>query len=345
MIHYSRINFSGALAFACLALGVSAFSEEIPGGKVTGKVFANWHQDYFGQENSAFDLTRAYLGFNYTFDSSISSKFMLDVARLNELTSASFDTASRSVATKKEGRYEAFLKNAYLEWKSLIPTTTLEAGIVNNKLMYLQEKTWGYRYVFKSFMDENKFTSYSDLGLNAVVAPIAGLKINLSLLNGEGFALPQDDNGEYKFGGGVEGVLPIGLSAYVYADYMPFKGKEAQSTYTGFLAYELKGIFRAGGELDYLMNQKGVKDAHLLGTSFYGTYIITPKFELFARYDRLTSEKDWNKNGTDGQTLIGGVQFSPVKGVKFAADYQAFIPAMDGSDTQSKGFLNLEFAY
>lgn len=338
-------QLGGVLAAAFLSLGIPAFADESPSGKINAKVFANWHQDYFGPENSTFDLTRAYFGFSYAFDSSISSKVILDVGRLNELATASFDTTTRSVTTKKESRYEAFLKNAYLEWKGLVPATILEVGVVNNKLMYLQEKTWGYRYIFKSFMDENKFTAYSDLGVNAVVAPIDGLKVNLSLMNGEGFTLPQDENGEYKAGGGLEATLPVGVSAYAFADYMPFKGKEAQSTYTGFLAYEIKSVFRVGGEMDYLMNSRGVKDAHLLGTSFYGTYIITPKYEVFGRYDRLTSEKDWNKKGTDGQAIIAGVQYAPLKGVKVAANYQVFMPSIEDADSQSKVFMNLEFAY
>ena len=38
--------------------------------------------------------------------------------------------------------------------------------MIGNKQFKYQEKVWGYRYVYKTFQDENKFGSSADIGAN-----------------------------------------------------------------------------------------------------------------------------------------------------------------------------------
>lgn len=332
-------------AVAPVAAPAAAVSVE-PSGHVSFKVFADYFVDFTEDvdKGSGFNLSRAYFGYNHAFGSNLGAKMTLDVGRLKELTKATYDTTRKVVVSESDARYEAFLKTAFLEWKNLVPKTSLEFGVIGLRQFSFQEKFWGYRYVFPSFMDTYKFGSSADLGATAIVSPADFLKINLTAVNGEGYNKDQDNYGDFKTAVGVELAGLKGVNAFVYYDYMPIEAKEAQSTIAGMLGYEIKKLGRVGAEYNLQLANKGTKDHDLTGLSFYAAYIAGMGVEIFSRFDMLSSSDDWNVAG-DGQGIIAGVQYSPVKGVKVAGNYQGFTPAADGADVQPKGFVSFEFAY
>lgn len=323
------------------------------GGKVTGKVFANWSWDFTDDstitKRSAIDLTRAYLGYKHTFNETFTADVTLDVERVNEITAVTADTSRPpKLKTTTDARFEAFLKTASLEWKGLIPKTTLQAGLVPLFLFSLQEKFWGYRYIAKSHMDDKGYSSSADLGLTAKVKPIDQLQIDFNVSNGEGFKKAQDIDGIYKTALGIE-VYPIGgLSLFLAGDYMPVvtKGSDSAATITatGFVGYDMKDKFRLGLEYDYQMNQKGFDSLDVSGVSVYGTFVILKGLEVFARYDLAMSRVDWNST-VDGHGIVGGIQYSPIKNVKIAADYQGLLLKKSGTIDKHKAFLHLEFGF
>ena len=325
---------------------MSAPLPEKPKGSVTFKVFAEWYDDFSKgtDKESGFDMTRAYLGYKYDFTEYLSSTVILDAGRSNEIVSAVYDTTARRVNTTTDARYKAFLKIASVKYVELVPRTTLEAGLVGSNQFSTQEKFWGYRYVYKSLMDQNGYGAAADLGakVNVKLSDVLGLSVEA--LNGDGFTKPQDVHGFYKLSGALDLKLPMGLSGYGYYDWSPQRGLEAQSNIAGFLGYEMKEMFRVGAELDYQIANKGVDSNDLTGISAYAAYYVTKQLEVFARFDLLQSKDDWNIAGTDGQTLIGGIQYTPAKGFKLAADYQGFTPAASGTDPQPKFKVNLEFS-
>jgi len=323
---------------------------EKPKGAVSIKVFAEWFYDITDgvDKESGFDLTRAYLGYKHDFADNISANVTLDVGRSNEVISvtAVYDTLTRRVTTTTttDTRYKAFLKTAGLKYQNILPLTTLEAGIVGTNLFSVPEKFWGYRYVYKSFMDQNGYGASADLGAKVSVKAADFLTVNAEVLNGEGFTKPQDARGFYKASGSVDVKLPMGLCVTGYYDYLPLREPlAATSVIAGFVGYEMKDMFRVGAEGDMLMAKNGVDTLNLTGISAYGAYIVNKQIEVFARFDMLSSENDWNV-ATDGQTIVAGVHFSPVKGVKLAADYQGFTSSVSGTDPQPKVKVNLEYS-
>ena len=56
-------------------------------------------------------------------------------------------------------------------------------------------------------------------------------------------------------------------------------------------------------------------DQERTGISAYGSYNLNDGMSLFARYDELSSENDWNLS-KDGTFMIVGVQKQMVKGLK-----------------------------
>ena len=115
--------------------------------------------------------------------------------------------------------------------------------------------------------------------------------------------------------------------------------------------YELEKI-RFGAEFNQLNNGTRYDSAStgkdLDGLSFYSTYTFSPKFEIFGRYDQLSSNtlagatSAWNA-AKDGSQIVAGMQYAPVKGVKFALNYQGFDFDSAAKNTESMVFLNAEF--
>jgi hypothetical protein len=74
------------------------------------------------------------------------------------------------------------------------------------------------------------------------------------------------------------------------------------------------------------------------------------KIKLFARYDKLMSntvkgtEADRNLSD-DGEMYLAGVEYEPVKGIKFAPNFQGWNPAGSGEPFSSSIFLNCEIKF
>ncbi len=313
-------------------------------GKPIVKVFSEWSRDFYGQDGSRLEITRAYFGYQYDWSENYAAKIVFDAARLGELNSGTFDTTTKVLTTKKETRYESFLKNASFEVKQVIPLTCFELGLVGTRLFAIQEKAWGNRYVAKSFMDEKKFSPSADLGINAQVQVHPTTKLYANLVQGEGFAAPQDAGSNYKSGGGIEFDAPMGLVAYAFGDYMPIDNASDQSTLAGFLGYSMAKKFRSGAEYNFQMNHLGVEKQDLTGMSFYSAVQAPFNLEFFGRFDYATSEGNWNA-AADGETYIGGLQYTPISGLRLALDYQAFSSYNTKLDLQHKVALNTEFSY
>ena len=319
-------------------------------GSVYGKVYADWYYNATDDDaitkKSEVELTRVYLGYKYTIDEHFSTDALLDVERADPAKTATFDTSKKTVTLTTDDRYFAFLKLACLTWKDIVPHTALTVGQLGYFAFNVQEGFWGKRYLYKSFMDQQGWEPSADMGATVTITPNDMVKIVAGGVNGDGYKASQDSYGDYKTALGLQ-VNPISdLTLYVYGDWMPVGSTtdNAQTTAAAFAGYKFQDLFKLGVEYDVQMKQKGVVDHNVNGLSVYGMCTIIKPLEVFARYDLAASKDDFNAS-KDGQTVIGGLQYSPVSKVKFAADLQHFIPKPDGMKASDKVYLNCEFDY
>lgn len=177
------------LLFAALAIFpiISLFAQnddEEPKGKINGKVFFNYHLDATKDvpQTSAFELTRAYLGYKYKFDNKFSATVLLDAGK-----------------NSAGSNHTVFIKNAKLDFKA-DNWITLSAGVFGMKQFKDQEKFWGYRYLYKSLADEYKFGTSADLGFMAALKLNNQLTIDILIVNGEGYKELQDTSGNTRLG-------------------------------------------------------------------------------------------------------------------------------------------------
>lgn len=340
------------LLLLLFAVTLNAQTEFKPGGSGIGTVFFNYKYDLTKnvEKTSSFNLERAYLGYKYDFTQNLSGRVIFDIG---------YNDATKS--------FSAFAKNAFIEWSAL-PRLKISLGLIPLKHFELQEKVWGNRYIMKTFTDEYGMGTTADLGVNVELPLNDMLTINAYLVNGEGFKGVQDRFGMHKFGANAT-VKPIeGLSLRVHYDMMgnqyevpvnevDFEVRDTAtiSVFTVFAGYEKKDVFRAGVEYNLMNNGitylKPAEDYKLSGISVFGTYIIDPKWEVFARYDYLTSntlEGDvdpWNyeKVGAyaNGSMVMGGLQYKISKGVNLALNYRTFLNKNSDLTNPSALYLNL----
>ena len=324
-----------AIVFIAAGLFSSSFAQETqsefkPNGKPLGLIFTNFHTaSSDGETTPAFENTRAYLGYEYTFSEKWYAKVVYDVGNPDD-----------------GGGYElsAFLKNAYMEYSSGKFETTF--GMISTTKFKVSEKLWGNRYMLKSYQDEYKFNSSADLGVNFDYQLADFISVDFSVINGEGYKKIQGDD-LLRPGVGTT-IEPLeGLLARVFVDTY---GKDVkQQSLATLLAYSTDNFVLAG-EYNYQSNYKMVDGHDRFGTSFYSWYKPSDKIKLFARYDGLNSKKlegaseGWNSS-KDGSLIVAGLEFAPVKGVKLTPNFRNWNPSVEGVKSTTFLYLNCELKF
>lgn len=306
-------------------------SDKYPYGHGLAKVYTNFHKEFtYPDYESAFEVTRAYLGYEFFMDKNFSAEVKLDIGSPGDESPYS-----------KLKRY-AFFKNAALVYST--DKFTWNFGIISLRQFKIQEKYWKHRYIYKSFQDEYKFGASADIGTSVEYSFLPWLTADATMMNGEGYNNLQIDN-IFKSGFGVSIYPSDFLITRFYWDIMI--EDEVQQSLAYFIGYK-KNDLTVGLEYNYKTNVNYIPDHHVWGYSVYGLYNITDKWEVFGRFDRLSSKKSQNENygwnfDNDGNALITGIQYQPIKYVKIALNYQNWHPLPQNLENHSLVYLNLEF--
>ena len=299
------------------------------------KVFWNYHYDYTKNVDqvSAFELTRVYLGYKYTFDDKISAKITYDIGK-NDAGS----------------KHTAFVKIAQLDYK-INPSIKISMGLIGGKQYNNQEKHWGYRYIYKTLQDENKFGPSADLGINAELEISKTLMANLFVVNGEGYKNVQDDDGNQRFGMSLIYNPSKQIITKLYYDTHASENSNSLNNIAFFVGYKADS-WRIGAEYNRMENgtnyKTAIDDHNLDGISFYGSYVFNSKIEIFARFDEISSntltdqDNSWNYE-KDGSLIIFGAQYVAAKGVKFSVNSRNFNYINDDIEDLSFIYFNAEF--
>jgi len=300
-----------------------------PGGKPVVTLFTNYGFTKTGESSIAsFNLERAYIGFQYDFSEVFSAKVVFDVG---DPGIGQFD-------------YAAYAKNAYLQYSP--GNLTLAFGMIGTTYFSRQEKLFPYRYIVKSFQDEYKISPSADLGFTASYAFGDFAIVDFMAVNGEGYKNVQADS-TFRYVAGINLEPVKGLFLRGSFDIMP--GTDAQKTATFFGTYSL-GPATLGFEYTSRMNQDMDKGRNIGGYSFTASANVFKKVTLFGRYDKLgsdvmTGDSDpWNL-GNDGSFLMLGFDYTPLKGVRIAPNYQGWFPEDESMYNVSSLLINVEIKF
>jgi hypothetical protein len=241
-------------------------------------------------------------------------------------------------------RRYTYFKNAYLSYSKGNVKTWF--GLMDMLQFKVQEKFWGYRYLYKSFMDEYRFGSSADLGAGIQYSPAKWITGDLVFSNGEGYKDLQFDN-IYRVGTGLTLYPMQGLTLRGY--YTIHTHESKQMILSGFAGYRFKNV-RLGAEYNHQFNYNFNEGYSRYGYSVYSTYMFSDKWEIFGRYDQLYSnilpeeEIPWNL-AKDGSAIIAGVQYTPIKYVHLALNYQDWVEYADNGDSEPYLYLNIEIIF
>ena len=296
-----------------------------PGGKIFGVLFTDFHTTFSGGDNtSAFEVTRSYVGYDYSFSRSFSSRILYDgtTGVINDKTI-----------------YTGYLRNAYLQFDN--GTITIRGGLTGSEQISVVERIWNYRYITKMAIDLSEMIYSADLGLTVKVRVNKKASFDIGVTNGRGYKNLAAD-GTYRLSAGASAMPWNNVILRGYYDIMGPSGRmQRTASITG--AWTGRKL-SAGAE--YLR-----QDNHLMtaGTNYTGFSVFTSirlseKVSLFGRYDDLSSavtggsDIPWNL-ARDGSNFFVGIDFSPVHNVRFSPNFGGFIP--DDANASFAGTVGL----
>ena len=323
-----------SLTILVIFFSLNIYTQDTNKGDIFSTIFWNYNTDLSSEasKKNSFEVKRVYLGYKFKIDDKISAKVTFDIGK----NSAGSD-------------YTAFLKTAQIDW-SLKDNFKLSFGMIGNKQFKYQESIWGYRYLYKTFQDENKFGSSADLGVNGEIKVSKNLKMNLFMLNGEGYKNIQDDDGYMKIGGNLIYEISNGLSLKLYYDSEPGNDEFNVTNVGYFIGYD-KNKTRVGLEYNKINNAKSFNspslDNNLSGFSGYISQNFSENSSVFFRYDSLESNivsgssEPWN-SGKDGKLMILGYEHVVTKGFKLNLNYRNYNYTDNSINNKSMVFINAE---
>ncbi len=304
-----------------------------PSGTVSGKLFTNFNNSLQGPEHlTAFEVRRAYLGYEYLISSEFSAAVKIDIGSPND--------ASQYSLLRRFG----YFKTAAVYYKPL-SNIEIAFGLQDATQFKIQEKFWKRRYIAKSMMDEYKFGPSADIGVKAVWKS-EFIDIDGALFNGEGYSSLQNDD-TFK---GALGMTLRPADGFITRIYGDLSSKEVNQMTTSLFAGYNHSIFSLGGEYAWHFNREFNEDQNVKGLSVMGDVLVLPKTRLFGRYDKIDSNIPENESvpwnlAKDETAITAGVEYIPTKAIKIAANYQDHYPAARNAEIKSAFYINIQASF
>lgn len=328
-----QLNISLFLALLLILSSVDAQAQSdnsfTPYGKPLALIYTNVNYSFNKAGNTkAFELARAYLGYEYFFSKNISSRVNIDIA------------------DPGVGKLQmiAYIKNAFVQYKN--DDFSVRFGMIGLNQFNIQEKQWGYRYIYRSFQEANNFGPSTDLGVLIEYMPSKIISLDFSIVNGEGYKKIQADTALKA----TFGITLRPFNGFVLRGYYDIMKKDyAQVSTSLYAGYTIKN-FKAGLEYNIQKNNGIIDGNNFSGISVYTSLGLAKKFSIFTRYDYLTSvtpagETDpWNSS-KDGQLFLAGFDYSPITGVRIAPAFVGWSPFDKTKYFTSKFALDFEIKF
>jgi hypothetical protein len=275
------------------------------------------------------DIKRAYLSIDHVFSPIYSANLTLDFAPNGIiLNGGGFGTGTLQGS---EAIKYAYIQGAYS------PMFVVQLGAAKTPWIPFVEDIYGYRFVDKIMIDQNKFGNSSDWGVNAHGDFGHGLfDYSISVLNGAGFKNPirsknMDVEGRINVNwhgfvvalGGYTGDLSNNTTLPTTVPPQAMVFFQTASRWDALLAYTDPKI-RAGIEYfeatNWKVTTKQTPDK-ADGWSLFGSYVFYPQWSVFGRYDWLEPSKTLDPPERYQYWNLG-INYEPVKNLEFALVYK-----------------------
>ena len=239
----------------------------------------------------------------------------------------------------EDTRLVVFLKKAQINYKSSFGRFNF--GLIGMNTYAVQESNWGYRFIEKSAIDKNVFSSTADIGVGFSKSLIDNLNLSLLIVNGEGFKNPQGDKFQKIAFNATYGESNLNKNdgyngGLVYTtESTDTDPTTMTSVFGGFAGMGL----RLGGEYDMLTI--GSVESNIISVS--ANYAVRDKIDIFARYDMVDDNDDTNKNGNN--YLITGIVLDCDGGISVAPNLRMVNYENTDKDSEMEYKVNFQFKF
>ena len=288
-----------------------------------GKIGGVTYFDYANaEEKSAFNFQRQYFSYTGVASDNIDFKIIFDVGRTDEDT-----------------RLAAFLKKAQIDYNTSYGTVSM--GLIGLNIHSVQEKNWGNRFIEKSAMDKNAYSTSADLGIGFSRLLRENLNISLQMVNGEGYKKPQGDKYHKISFNATYGERKLNKNdgynvGVVYSTAAT--DSDPTNMISAFGGFSSMGL-RLGAEYDLLT--KGDVESNIISVS--ANYGVRDNIDAFFRYDIYDDNDSENNKGEN--YLIAGIIFNCGSGLSVAPNVRMTSYEESAKDALNEYKVNFQFKF
>jgi hypothetical protein len=297
-------------------------AQDKTGGKFSGVVFGDYFYKVSGDSSGsagqyspfkksyqAFELRRIYLKYDHTFSDRFAAQFLIESTEKTLIT----------------GKYGIAVKTAFLEWRNLVPQSSIFIGMIPTPAWGLVEGIWGYRSIEKSIIDFRGLGSAVDVGVSLKGTFDKTGNYGYFVMIGNGTGQKLETNKYKKFYSELAAKPVKGLTTEIYSDFEPNRGDKNKFTFRGFASYQMS-VFTAGVEV-FQQNQKKAKNNSLdvvpFGVSAFAWATLVKKtkkpnepiLNAFARFDYFDPDTKNKDSGFKENFITLGLDYMPMKNV------------------------------
>ena len=292
-------------------------------GTISGVTYFDYTSS---DDESSFNFKRQYFSYSIKKSDDLKFKVVFDVGRTDKIDG-------------EDNRLVTFLKKAQIDYMCEWWKTSL--GIIGTNTYGVQEKNWGYRFIEKSPIDLNKFSSTADLGLGFSRTLLSNIHLSLQFINGEGYKKPQNDNHHKTSLNITYGESNIsknnGYNAGIAysTENTDLEPITMTSLYGGYATNKL----RFGLEYDILSNNGTEHTLSSVTTNFK----YSDKINIFARYDLIDDNNEDDMNGEN--YLIAGLTLDCGNGFIIAPNVRIKSFENDSNENENEYKINFQFKF
>ncbi len=316
---WSLIGISSNLLFAQDNQSIQDTLKKEKSGKVFGMIYGGGYHKLknYSKPKSGFEIKTGILGYKNQLSDKVNAVIMFDVSK----TTRDIKSDSISINYTEGNHYTVYLKQAEIQWK-FVKYAELSFGmILSSQYLITQDKFWNHRFIEQTFQEVNKYGFPADFGTRLKLFLSQKVTFTLNMLNGDGPARWQDENGKFLFSGDIEYKYKEQIFK-IYTDYKqaPASSQKAQSIINGFVGINIKRI-KLGTELCYI-HHVNFSTTSIMGYSGFAFYKINPKLEILGRFDSFEEIVKYEQK----KILLTGIQYEPINNYFLSINYRAYWP-------------------
>jgi len=349
--------FTFSLVLLCVSLATPQAKKEVKKStaelasspkSTTAKIWGSTYIDYAYvakaqdtsiQKNNAFEFRRIYLGYDQDISDQFSARVLIE---------------ANDSETTKSGVMGFFAKQAYLEWKNLLPMANIFIGLSPTPSLANAEKFWAYRSLEKVILDRKGLVATSEMGVGVKGKIVADGSLGYALMVGNGNGGKLENDKLKKIFGEIDFEPVKGAVVELYGDYENGANSQAKLTGKGLFGYQsatvsfgVEGFYRNVQHGTFQSNGAS-SDSNLVGASANTSFQIVENLRLVLRGDFFDADFLVKDKGFREIFAVAGLDFAPAKDVHLIPNalYTHQLKKLTTSPTLSDDItVRLTFAY